>query len=134
MSANQLLRVAFGSTNDAPNDNGFMVSATITAPQAGWLVLSGSVDGHGVINDNYRCHLVVDLVQVAGTFRSSVVDTAGASHTNNTEGNCSTTGVQQVTAGTHKVALTIRDRDTVDFRNASVWALFVPFDGEGNKP
>ncbi len=134
-SANQLLRVASGSTDNAPDDNGFMVSATITAPQAGWLILSGSVDGFGVINDNYRCHLVVDLVQVAGTRRTSVVHSVGApTHTNNSEGNCSTTGVQQVTAGTHKVALTIRDRDTVDFRNAHIWALFVPFDGNGNKP
>jgi hypothetical protein len=52
----------------------------------------------------------------------------------NSRENCSTTGVHQVTAGTHTFALTIRQWHTVFFSKASVWALFVPFDGEGNKP
>ena len=134
-SANQLLRVAFGSTENAPDSNGNVVPGTITAPQAGWLILSASIDGNGVINDNYRCHLTVDGVKVAGTRRTSVVHSAGAfTHTNNTEENCSTTGVHQVTAGTHSFALTIVNRDTVDFGGANVWALFVPFDGNGNRP
>ena len=37
-----------------------------------------------------------------------------------------------VTAGTHTFALTITARNTVGFGPASVWALFVPFDGDGN--
>ncbi len=134
-SANQLLRVASGSTEDAPDDNGFAVSATITAPKAGWLILSGSINGSGATDDIYECSLKVDLVTVAGSFRTSVVDSAGfPTHTDNSSENCSTTGVQQVTAGTHTFALAIRDRHTVNFSSASVWALFVPFDGEGNKP
>ena len=48
--------------------------------------------------------------------------------------NCSTTGVHQVTAGTHTFALTIGSRNTVTFFGASLWALFVPFDGNGNRP
>ena len=75
-SANQLLRVAFGETGDAPDSNGNVVPGTITAPKAGWLILSG----------------------------------------------------------THTFALTIGSQAAVVFDDASVWALFVPFDGEGNKP
>lgn len=48
--------------------------------------------------------------------------------------NCSTTGVHQVSAGTHTFALTISQRDTVGFRGANIWAQFVLFDGEGNTP
>ena len=61
---------------DAPDSNGNVVPGTITAPKAGWLILSG----------------------------------------------------------THTFALTIGSQAAVVFDDASVWALFVPFDGEGNKP
>ena len=111
-----------------------MVSATITAPKAGWLILSGSIDAFGSTIDLYECRLTVDNGLVAGTKRLSLVNTEFGDHTANTNENCSTTGVQQVTAGTHIFALAIRNRSTVDFRGASVWALFVPFDGDGNTP
>ncbi len=133
-SANQLLRVAFGSTDNAPEFNGNVVPGTITAPQAGWLILSGSINGTGSSLDTYQCHLTVDGGEVAGTERQSQVDDAGGDHTENRSENCSTTGVHHVTAGTHTFALTISQWDTVFFAKASVWALFVPFDGNGNTP
>jgi hypothetical protein len=46
-SANQLLPVAFGSTGNAPDSDGSAVLTTIIAPQAGWLILSGSIDVTG---------------------------------------------------------------------------------------
>ena len=58
----------------------------------------------------------------------------GGDHTSNSEENCSTTGVQQVTAGSHTVTLTIINRATAGFSRATVWALYVPFDGQGNTP
>lgn len=70
---------------------------------------------------------------MAGTFRGSIVHFIGG-HVDNSSENCSTTGVPQVTAGTHTFALNIKFRSTVGFGPASVWALFVPFDGDGNKP
>ena len=107
---------------DTRTSNGNVVPGTITAPKAGWLILSASIDGNGVINDNYRCHLTVDGVKVAGTRRTSVVHSAGAfPHTHHPEDNCSTTGVHQVTAGTHSFALTIVTRDTVDFGGANAF-------------
>lgn len=134
-SAGQLLRVAFGSTDNAPDSNGNVVPGTITAPKKGWLILSGSIDGFDTGDvDAYACSLTVDGGQVAGTLRVSVVDWMGSSHTDNSRENCSTTGVHQVTAGTHSFALTISGRDSVDLFGATVWALYVPFDDEGNTP
>jgi len=134
LSANQLLRVAFDSTDNASEFNGDVLSATITAPQAGWLILSGSINAVGTTNDLYNCLLTVDNWLVDGTLRASLVNTEGGTHTNNSQENCSTTGVHQVTAGTHTFALTISQWDTAFFGGASVWALFVPFDGNGNTP
>lgn len=71
---------------------------------------------------------------MAATRRDSTVHSAGSGHTDNSRENCPTTGVHQVTSGTHTFALTIIGRESVFFNGASVWALFVPFDGEGNKP
>ena len=133
-SANQLTRVAFGSIANAADDNGNAVSASIIIPKDGWLIISGSIDGFGFTFDAYVCQLLVDGALVAGSFRVSVVHGPGGDHTSNSEENCSTTGVQQVTAGSHTVTLTIINRATAGFSRATVWALYVPFDGQGNTP
>jgi hypothetical protein len=136
-SANQLLRVAFGSTENAPDSDGNVVPGTITAPKAGWLILSASIEAlaFGTSGDFYTCQLTVDGGTVAGSSRASTVHFAGSGHTQNNNENCSTTGVHQVTAGTHTFALTIVGRDGFAlFGDATVWALFVPFDGNGNRP
>jgi hypothetical protein len=92
-------------------------------------------DASGQINNSYSCAPIVDGGTVAGTFRQSQVNFAGPGHTFNNRENCSTTGVHQVTAGTHKVTLTISGvNPATTFGSASVWALFVPFDGNGNRP
>jgi len=134
-SASQLTRVAFGSTGDAADADGDAVSASITIPKDGWLILSGSIEGSGGATDFYNCQLTVDGVTVAGTLRVSRVDDPGGDHTNNAEENCSTTGVHQVTGGSNLVvALNISGRNTAQFLDATVWALYVPFDGQGNRP
>jgi len=134
-SASQLTRVAFGSTGDAADADGDAVSAAITIPKDGWLILSGSIEGSGGATDFYNCQLTVDGVTVAGTLRVSRVDDPGGDHTNNSEENCSTTGVRQVTGGSNLVvALNISGRNTAQFLDATVWALYVPFDGQGNRP
>ena len=134
-SASQLTRVAFDSTDDAADANGNAVSTSITIPKDGWLILSGSIDGFGDTLDAYICRLTVDGATVAGTLRVSAVDDAGGDHTINNSENCSTTGVHPVTGGTNLVvALTISSRGTVLFNAATVWALYVPFDGQGNRP
>jgi hypothetical protein len=137
ISANQLLRVAFGSTADAPDADGNAVTATITAPQAGWVILSGSIAAEAVFGgtaDTYNCWLAVDGGQLEDTERVSVVHKPGGDHTDNARESCDTTGVHQVTAGSHTIALTINNRSSAFLFQANVWALFVPFDGLGNTP
>ena len=129
LHASQLLRVVFDQTTDAPNQEGDLVSAVIDVPRDGFLIMSGGVDSGGTTVDGFDCRLTVDGTPVTGTIRSSIVHAAGATHTFNSQENCSTTGVEPVTAGTHTVAFNIFGRDTVLFDGASVWALYVPFSG-----
>ena len=127
--ASHLLRVVFDQTDNAPDRDEDAVSAVIAVPQDGFLIMSGGMDAIGDTLDAYGCRLMVDGTEVTGTERLSVVHFAGSGHTFNGSENCSTTGVEPVTAGLHTVALNIFGRDTVFFEGASVWALYVPFSG-----
>ena len=138
-SANEMTRVAYFSTDNAADSNGIAVATSITIPKDGWLILNGSIDGaafaFGAPNDEYNCSLTVNGAIVEGTDRASNINAPGGTHTNNGQENCSTTGVHPVTGGTTvNIALEITHRTTVEFRAASVWALYVPFDGQGNTP
>ena len=134
--ANQLIRAAFGSTEDAADDDGDAVTTTITAPAAGILVMSGSIESFADEGqeDFFSCRLTVGGSVVTGTERDSKVHDSGADHTSNNEENCSTDGAQVVAAGTHNVALNINNQDTAQFEAASVWVIWVPFDGTGAVP
>ena len=130
--ANQLIRAAFGATDTAADADGDAVTATITAPLAGILVMSGSIEASGTTADVYSCSLTVGGAAVTGTLRVSEVDLPGGDHTANMEENCATDGAHVVAGGTHTVALKITGRDTVEFDAASVWVMWVPFDGTGS--
>jgi hypothetical protein len=138
-SANEMMRVAYFSTDNAGDSNGIAVATSIIIPKDGWLILNGSIDGAAAFigdpNDEYNCFLAVNGATVEGTVRASVINAPGGTHTNNGHENCSTTGVHPVTGGTTvNIGLHIEFRTTVEFRAASVWALYVPFDGDGNTP
>jgi hypothetical protein len=129
--ASGLIRVTQGSTSNAPDRTGTAVAASITAPGPGWLVMVGSVDARSNGYDIYACELRVDGDTVFGSARASTVDLSITSL--NDEENCSTNGVTGVAAGDHTVSLQVgRVGDIVTFGQASVWALFVPFNGQGN--
>jgi hypothetical protein len=129
--ADGLIRVAFDDTNDANDADGDLVTASLTAPSDGYLVMAGSVDVDGSAFDFLLCELQVDGTKVDGSTMIVTVDT-GVDQTNNSEENCSTTGAAEVADGPHDVTLTVAQRDgTTVFDNASVWALFVPFGGDG---
>ena len=135
LHANQLVRVGYGRTNNAVQADGAAVTATITAPVPGLLVMSGAIDADGGRRDRYICRLKVDGSVVTGTKMESLVDGGEGSAEppiaiNDSE-NCATTGVQAVAAGAHTVTLDILNHNSLDFRGASVWALYVPFDGTG---
>jgi len=132
--ARDLIRVAYDSTSNAPNANGAAATVTIEAPQSGLLVMSGTIDALGDDYDKYQCQLKVDGTLVLGTPMVSIVHDAGGAATVNNSENCSTTGVYPVAAGSYDITLDIDGRDTVVFGNASLWAMYVPFDGTGATP
>ena len=134
--ANGLIRAAFGSTDSAAHNDGDAVTATITAPQRGVLIMGGSIDAKGAPGfiDGFGCMLTVNGVEVPGTSRGSVVAWFDIGHTANSEENCSTDGGLIVEKGTHTVALSIFFHDGAAFDAASVWVIWSPFGGDGMVP
>lgn len=53
----------------------------------------------------------------------------------NQDEDCSTTGVIAVDAGTHTISFEVAAVEaTTDLFHASVWVMWVPFDGTGSTP
>ncbi len=117
-----------------------ILTTTIRAPEPGLLVMSASVDASGATDDQYTCQIRVDGFIVTGSSRVSRVNWAGiggggsGSHTFNSQENCATDAVQVVGAGQHTVAFHVSGRNTAAFHSGTVWAIWVPFDGNGNVP
>lgn len=143
--ANQLIRAAFGTTYNADDDGGSVVTATISAPRAGILIMSGSVDGFAHVSrptTQYYCMLTIGGFIVPGSYMSSTVSNAGAGHTNNASEDCTTNSAKVVEAGTHEVSLTVlydlnletETPMTAILSEAAVWVIWVPFDGSGQVP
>jgi hypothetical protein len=124
LTPGELVRTASGTVADAPDADGEAVTATITAPGTGFLVIHGSLQATGTADD-YGCKLTVDTVDVASSSRSTNHQSLSI---------CSTDGVVTVAAGTYDVALVTFDRTDVSFTEATVWAIFVPFGGDGVRP
>jgi hypothetical protein len=131
--ANGLIRATFASTSDAGDANGDAVSASITAPSDGYLIVGGGVDVYGVTTDYFTCALQLDDNDIEGSVRSVVVEDQGDVHTANSEEDCDITAGTAVTAGVHTVSLSVTNRETNSLYQASVWAIFIPFDGTGAK-
>jgi hypothetical protein len=135
-NANQMLRVAEDRVSLTPDDNGPAATATITAPTDGFLVMSGSIELRGSAYDEVQCAL---SVKAQGTTRNYghhdvVIEDAGGDHTSNGSNVCATDAVTAVPAGTYDVSLTIFWWTNANLEGATVWVIFVPFDGEGNPP
>ena len=137
--ANGLVRVAFDASDDLPDGDdsgafpgglGEPLSVSITTSTAGWLVITSTIDAiNGIANDAYACILRVDGDAVLGTWMNAELN--GTSFTNREE-DCTTHGVQEVAAGAHTVTLRVFNvATTTDFRDGSLSAMFVPFDGTG---
>jgi hypothetical protein len=133
LDARDLIRVGYDSTDEVDDANGAAATVTISAPRRGLLVMSGTIDAAGNSHDLYICRLMVDGYLVIGTEMQSVVHAAGGTTINNSE-NCSTTGVQPVAAGSHQVTFDIVGWDAAVLHDASLWAMYVPFDHNGNPP
>jgi len=135
-NANQLLRVARGVDGNPPDQDGAAATATITAPTDGYLVMSGSIEVSGNSRDAVLCSLAVQ--RGTGTswqgHHEVIVHNPGDGHTSNARNVCSTDAVRQVPRGTYDVSIWIDFRVTASLKGATVWVMFVPFDGEGNLP
>jgi hypothetical protein len=133
LSAHALVRVAHASTNDVDEsifgggNAADVLTVTVKAPRSGFLVVNATIDGFGSVFDGYQCSLEVDDALVPGTLLAAAVGSS------NREENCSTTGVHAVAAGTHTVDLRIAGRTSAGLSRASLWAMYVPFDGQGKR-
>jgi len=136
--ADALLRVAFDVLADLPDGDtstftfgeGEPLSVSITAPTAGWLVITGTIDAFNFTGDDtYACFFRVDGSPVDGTTMGSKLDGTGST---NLHEDCTTHGVQEAAAGPHTVTFALIDvGTTTDFGSGSLSAMFVPFDGTG---
>lgn len=133
LDANSLLRVAGASDDNPPQGDGEIVSTTITAPTAGYLMIVASVDagsrfgaGGGDGIDGFDCRLALDGAGGHGN-RSVRVSP------DNSEENCTTNVLLDVAAGFHVIALEGNSVNTADvaFVGADIQVLFAPFDGAG---
>ena len=97
------------------------VTASITAPQAGFLVISGSLEASGA-SDDFGCRLSVDTTAIPTSDRNTSLPSLAI---------CSTDGMVPVAAGTHTVALVTFGWDSAAFGNATVWVIYVPFGATG---
>jgi hypothetical protein len=111
-----------------------ILTTGIMAPQPGMLMISASVDASGATDDQYTCQILVDGFVVAGSSRASRVNWAGVSHTDNSQENCATDAVEVVGAGPHVVDFRVFGRNTAAFHSATLWVIWVPYDGDGNVP
>jgi len=142
LEANQLLRVGYGAETDyfegLTSTHGHIVTATIEAPAAGYLIISAAVDASD-FNDyisRFSCEIRVDNIQVPGTKMWAYPDyyIEGSVFMYNDEEDCTTTGVIPVGAGTHTITVYITYGNGVAFWQRSVWALYVPFGSDGTSP
>ena len=127
-------RAAFNATSDLA-DGQATLTADITAPESGILILNGSVDAEapqGGTVDSYSCRLEVDDVVVPGSSRNSQTNGPINNVLVNTSENCTATAALSVDAGSHTVDFETSSLSVAG--NASVWAVWVPLDGIGNTP
>ncbi|MGH3086947.1 MAG: hypothetical protein ACRDSJ_06460 [Rubrobacteraceae bacterium] len=136
LDANGLTRVAFNQRggNVVVGQNGTMASDEITAPTDGFLVISASANANNSnVFDLAGCEIRVDDVKAVGS--DKLVELDGGQNINERQ-ICATNAVAPVSDGTHRVdfeAFGVNASATT-FSNPSLWAIFVPFDGEGNQP
>jgi len=133
-SATQLApRAAFIANDDIPDGADYALGTLIEAPAPGILLMSAGVDAYNEDSDIFlRCLLRVDTEYVVG---SEMIADIGGSTGTNLEEDCTTSGAVVVGAGDHSVDFEIEDADSnTVFVDASVWVIWVPFNGIGDVP
>jgi hypothetical protein len=132
-AADDLIRVAFDGTSDAPDADGTVLTVTITAPTAGYVVANAGINSQipSTDGDFYSCWIELDDVSMEGSERDVQLDYVDATHTSNSQENCATTAGAVVAPGSHTIDLAVGGVDYALLNAATLWAMFVPFDGTG---
>lgn len=101
-----------------------VLTVTINAPTAGDLIINGAISAFGGTYDRFACSLLVDGVSQGGSVMWDQVHKPGGDHTDNYHSGCNPTLTKEVTAGVHTISLRVDDRATVEFDDASLWAIW----------
>jgi len=129
-------RAVHSATEDAPDGQPSYVLGTavnLVAPTQGTITITGGVSGNiagGGDNIAIGCRLTINDVEVPGSQRDVFLTPLGAP-----SGSCSTNAAKNVPKGTYEIELVINTSPGVSsLSQASVWAVWVPFNGLGNTP
>lgn len=133
--ANTLIRSAFAEEDADALDgtDGTVLTTTIEAPTSGFLFITSGTDAVNFTSrDAARCFLEVNDKELPESERW--IELNGTENVNQEE-NCTTQGVEQVAAGTHKVDFEGADLGTfTEFDEATLQVLFIPFGADGSTP
>lgn len=133
-SANELIRVASFTGHSPLEDgtNGTLATTEINAPSSGFLVINASSDfSYFGGNDLVICLIKVDNAEASGSRR--ILEYNGATNVNR-EQDCSTNSVVLVYAGHHTIDLKVEGSFGAGYRETTLSAMYVPFDGNGAQP
>lgn len=139
VGAGQLMRVAHAESTDVGfGVEGTMLSLSIEAPRSGFLVISGGVNGGQVGGtDSFMwCQFEIDgQLNQASTRLIVNKNFIADGDIQNMFSYCESSVTVPVAAGTHAVNLHWEATGPApDPDEATLTALFVPFDGEGKRP
>lgn len=124
-AADDLIRADYDATYNLDDGNGAAETVTIEAPRSGLLIMSGAIEAGANERDVLSCKLRVDGSYVSGSTSAFTVDQGHFD-------SCATVGAKPVGAGSHDVTLDISGWHSAFLQNASLWVIFVPFDGGGS--
>ncbi len=140
--ASSLNRIAYASddsTVDGDAASAGRITATITAPARGYIIVSGSAyifneTGNGA--DDALCYLQVNNSTLAGSTRWVDTDYTGAAGGLMDEVSCATNGGFQVcNTGAYTIDMEFSSIGTdLNVLDSSLVAEFVPFNGAGSPP
>ncbi len=137
-SAHQLLRVAFANSDNLPSVEGDVLSVQIKAPRDGFLVISGGVNGSSVsTTGSYMwCNFELDGQEIVASERLiSNKSFVASGDTETIFSFCESSVTVPVSAGTHSVNLHWETTNpNPSPKEATLTALYVPFDGDGKRP
>jgi hypothetical protein len=139
LSAHQLLRIAHDSTTDVgSNVEGTMLTVSVKAPFDGYLLITGGVNSDGALGDGAYvwCNFELDGLKIPESERlisNKIITANGDIETFYSY--CESSVTVPITAGTHTVNLHWEATSaSPNPEEATLSALYVPFDGLGKRP